>query len=250
MKERVIKYKGLDLKLNIDIDNIIDNVKEQYKPEVENLRKLIKKRHKYIHELHQLIKNKDVTMFMMVNAVKISRKMKKAYEINDKQAMILSYMYDVNMAKMDPINRYLETIHITKALRMDMDYLIDMGYIIKTSIYGYYGITDKGKRIIESVYNAYRQDYAYFIENRPSKRNYYYKAKGSKYSEQELEKRSQLYRQMMMPFWDGGFKVMPKDVNRRVDYLLEWIQQRKEKGMVVDPYYMKLVEKWSAAPKL
>jgi hypothetical protein len=50
---------------------------------------------------------------------------------------------------------------------------------------------------------------------------------------------------MMTPFWDGGYKVVPKSRKMRVDYLIEWIDKRKRSGLMVDEYYYNLLQKWS-----
>jgi hypothetical protein len=50
----------------------------------------------------------------------------------------------------------------------------------------------------------------------------------------------------MRPFWDGGYKVVPKNKDLRVKYLLGWIEKRRESGLFVDDIYMRFVEKWSA----
>jgi len=250
VKSRTIKYKGLDIKMDIDIDNIIKKVSSKYKPEIENYRKLLTKRQEYIHEQHHLLKDKDAFMYMMYDACNISKKIKKVYGINNRQMMVLTFLYNLSMAKVEHINDYLASIACNNIGKVVIDYLIELGYVFKTPVFEYFAITDKGKRIVESAYTALRQDFSYYVKNRKSKRDYIRKKYGTKYTDEERQKRSFLYRKMMMPFWDGGYKVMPKDVALRISYMTQWITQRKSKGLDVDPYYHQLIQKWSKSPDL
>mgnify|MGYP003333858239 FL=1 len=249
MKERVIKYKGLELNLSFDVNAIKREVRDEYKPEIAGLHNLLDKRHDYIHKLHQLIKEQDVTVFMLISASNISKKVKKIYNLTHKQMMILSYMSSINMAHPEQVTRYMKSIGMRSVTHTDMKGLVNLGYMMQTPLVYYYAATTEGKKIIKSIYAAFRQDYTYFIENRGIKRNHYVRAKKeNKYSDEEKARRSEHYKQMMMPFWDGGYKVMPKNVILRIDYMTKWIQKRKEKGLPVDDMYYRLVEKWSTNP--
>ena len=249
MKERVIKYKGLELNLSFDVNAIKREVKEEYQPEIQTLRKLLTKRQDYIHDLHQKMKEKDVTVFMLIAASNISKKVKKVYGLTNKQVMILSYLYSVNMGKPEQITRYMNTIGMRSVTHGDMRGLIALGYVVKSPVVQYYAATTEGKKIINSIYTAFRQDYAYFVENRGVKRghNPAKKKKEGKYSEAERQKRSEFYKQLMMPFWDGGYKVMPKKVGLRIEYMTNWIRDRRSKGLPVDDLYIRLIEKWSTS---
>lgn len=250
MKERVIKYKGLELNLSFDVDAIKREVKEEYQPEIQNLRKLLTKRQDYIHKLHQQMKEKDVTVFMLISASNIAKKVKKVYDLGHKQIMILSYLSGVNMANPEQMTRYMKSIAMRSVTHGDMKALVALGYVVKSPIVYYYAATTEGKKIINSVYSAFRQDYAYFIENRSIKRDHkpVKRKKGEKYTEAERQKRSEFYKQLMMPFWDGGYKVMPKNVSLRIEYMTNWIRERRAKGLPVDDLYIRLIEKWSASP--
>lgn len=57
MKERKIRYNGLDLKVTIDTDDMIEKVRNQYRPVISEMKKIIDKRNKYISKLHDLIKS-------------------------------------------------------------------------------------------------------------------------------------------------------------------------------------------------
>lgn len=249
MKERVIRYKGLELNLSFDINSIKREVKEEYQPEIQNLRKLLTKRQEYIHKLHQQMKEKDVTVFMLISASNIAKKVRKVYGTTHKQVMILSYLHSVNMGKPEQITRYMKSIGMNSVTHKDMRGLVELGYAVKSPVVQYYAATTEGKKIINSIYTAFRQDYAYFIENRGIKRDHKppKKKKEGKYSEAERQKRSDFYKQLMMPFWDGGYKVMPKKVGLRIEYMTNWIRDRRSKGLPVDDLYIRLIEKWSAS---
>lgn len=51
----------------------------------------------------------------------------------------------------------------------------------------------------------------------------------------------------MRPFWDGGYKIMPKDKKVRVEYVLNWMDKKRKEGEELDEMYMRLVTRWSSA---
>lgn len=250
MKERVIKYQGLDLKLSFDIDSIRREVAAEYKPQIQQMKQIIDKRDKYIKSMHKSMRDIDTTIFVLIDAVKIYRKAKKAYNIGEKSMHILSYMNGINMCTIEQINRYMSSVFMPETNTGEMRKLIGKDYVVKIPLPYYFAITDKGKKIIKNIYRAFRDDFDYFKKNKPVKVNHKIRTPtGGKYSPEELEKRSQQYRRLMFPFWDGGYKVIPKNRSTRCSYLAEWITNRRKAGLEVDDYYMKLLEKWSAVPE-
>lgn len=245
IKEKTIKHAGLDFKFVIDSSEFVEKLKDQYKPVIENLRKLLDKRDEYICKMHQMTKGTDVTMFLFANGLRVAKKASKLYGYNEKQYMALSYLNNTNMCKIEYLNKHLIGIGYRSLYKQELDKLVDNGCAIRVNNY-YCSITDKGKQVIKSIYVAYRQDIDFFIKNKKPTRRTSISGKTNKYSEEERERRGNFYRLMMRPFWDGGYKVIPKDKDMRVTYLLDWIKQKQKEGQVVDDMYMRLVERWAA----
>lgn len=247
MKERTIRYNGLDLKVTIDTDEMIEKVHNKYKPVIYEMRKIIDKRNKYISEMHKLMKDKESTMFLFVDAIQIQKKAKKAYGIGAKSYMVVTHMYKVNICLLSQIERYMKSIGFQGMSYAEMKTLVRAGYITEMDD-RYFGITDKGRKVIESIYNAFRQDYDYFLKHKVNGQSTIARKRTSnKYTEEQKKERGDFYRKMMRPFWDGGYKVMPKDRNLRVDYMLKWMDKKKKEGEELDELYMRLVTRWSSA---
>lgn len=244
-KERIIKHKGLDLKFTIDTSELTEKIKEQYKPVIDNLKKLLNKRDEYIYRMHRMSRETDVTIFLFTNGLRVAKKANRLYGYSEKQYMALSYLNNTNMCKTEYLSRHLVGIGYPKILKPEVAKLIEDGCVIKLNEQ-YCAITDKGKKVIASIYKAYRQDMDYYMKNKKPTRKTSIKEKSNKYTEEERDRRSQHYKTMMRPFWDGGYKVIPKNKDMRVTYLLGWIEKRKAIGLFVDDIYMRYVEKWSA----
>ncbi len=246
MRTRTIKFQGLDIKMNIDINDIVKKTSSKYKPKIDGYKKLVAKRNEYIHNMHQKMKDKEIGVYLIYDALRIMKKAKDAYDVDIRQLLTLSYLHGISMLRKDHINKYLIAIGCKPVTRIFLKKLVEYGYIMDAHKYAYYSITDKGRKIVDNIFLAFRQDYAFYEKNKPMKREYHTsQPAGTKYSDEEKEKRSILYRKMMTPFWDGGYKVVPKSRKMRVDYLVNWIDKRKRSGLMVDEYYYNLIEKWS-----
>jgi hypothetical protein len=247
-KQRTIKYNGLDFTINIDTKQIEDKVKGKYRPTIDGLRRLLNKREKYIQKLHNTLRDEDAIMFLFAGAKEVWRKAVKVHSLTPKEYIIITYLRGVNMATKEHITGHINSLGYAKAMYSDLCRLEKKGVIFRTPQYGYWAITDKGRKSISQVIQAIKQDYSYYKENKAKKHDHYIKEKSTtpKYSPQELEKRSFLYKQMMRPFWDGGYKVLPRSKERRVEYLINWIQDKKARGITVDKVYYTYIERWSA----
>ena len=242
MKQRTIKYKGLDLQLNIDVDSLVENVRGKYRGENARLRKLISKRNDYINKLHNQLRDKDAIMYMMLDGVQIYKKVSHLYKLKAKELFILHYLSSVNMSTVSGMNKYFISISKKLSTRQDMYAICEKGYAILVDRYGYYAITDQGRRVMNNIFVALKQDYTYFNHNRIAKKNRVIHVEGhTKYTTEERERRSEVYRKMMVPFWDSYIKMIPKDKKRRVEIIENWIAKQED----VDPYYFQLIDKWS-----
>jgi hypothetical protein len=245
-KERTIRHKGLDLKFTIDVSELTEKIKEQYKPIIDNLKILLNKRDEYIEKMHNMTRDTDVTIFMFTNGLRVAKKANKLYGYSEKQYMALSFLGTTNMCKIEYLSRYLTGIGYPKILKPEIWKLVEDGSVIMLN-QQYCAITDKGKKVISSIYKAYRQDMDFYMKNKKPTRKTSIRESKNKYTEEERERRSSFYKTMMRPFWDGGYKVIPKNKDLRVTYMLDWIEKRKADGLFVDDVYMRFVEKWSAS---
>lgn len=249
-KERRFSFKGVDVKLDINMESLIGGIREQlrdrYKGRIATLRDLLSKRNDYISKLHDILRKKDSAMFIMLDAVHIYKKANALYRINEKQMMILSYMYRTNMCSRIHVSRYLSSIGYVKMVTKDADLLRSRGYIIEVKE-GLFAITDEGRRIVNNVYNAFKQDYAYFRKNQSAvqqhEENRVIPRKNIPL--EEREKKRHFYRTMMAPFWNEGMKMMPKDKQARIEIINKYVSTLNELSMKVDPIYDRLIEMWS-----
>jgi predicted transcriptional regulator len=253
-KERKFSFKGVDVKFDINMESLIGGLREElksrYKNKIDVLKELVRKRNEYIINMHNILRHKDSAMFIMLDAVHIYKKANSIYRINEKQMMILSYMCRTNMANRIHVSRYLKSIGYAKMVAKDADLLKERGFLIEVKE-GFFGITDKGRKIIDNVYNAFKQDYAYFKKNQaPVQQHEEKRVIPRKFiPEEERDKKRQFYRAMMQPFWEYGLKKMPKDGLKRVEYINKYVKKLIELDMRVDPIYDRLIEKWSVPKK-
>lgn len=253
-KERKFSFNGVDVKFDINMDSLIggmrDELKSRYKNKIDVLKELVKKRDEYIISMHNILRKKDSAMFIMLNAVHIYKKANSLYGINEKQMMILSYMYRTNMASRIHASRYLMSIGYAKMVAKDADLLKERGFLIEVKE-GLFAATDSGRRIIDNVYNAFKQDYAYFKKNQsPVQQHEEKRVTPRKFiPEEERERKRHFYKTMMKPFWEAGMKMMPKNNEIRVDYVKKYLMKIKELGHEIDPIYYRLIEKWSVPNK-
>lgn len=249
-KERKFSFKGVDVKFDINMESLIgglrEELKDRYKGKIAILRDLLSKRNEYIVKLHDVLRKKDSAMFIMLDAVHIYKKANALYGINEKQMMILSYMYRTNMCSRIHVSRYLSSIGYPKMITKDAELLHSKGYIIEVKE-GLFASTDEGRRIVDNVYNAFKQDYAYFKKNQSPVQQHEEKrvAPRKNIPMEERDKKRHFYRTMMMPFWDIGMKMMPRSRESRIEHVNNYVNKLRDLDMKVDPIYEKLIEKWS-----
>lgn len=249
MKQKSIRYRDIDFKVNIGVDDLVNKLNEKYKKEYgdENkvLRKLLNKRDKRIVEIHKLLRDRDLSSFMVINGAKIFRKVFKRYGLNDRLLTILSFMDTIKRCKADGLNTYLLSIGQIPYKAREIDKLVELGYSIRLQVAKTFGITDKGKAVIDGIYAAYRKDMEFFISNRVYRKMSEMRiSPGTKFSEEERAIRRAKYRMLMLPFWESGRKLMPKDPSVRAKYLREWLLDKKRQGMEVDPWYFETLKRW------
>lgn len=250
-KERTIKYRGLDFTINIDTKEIENKVKGKYKPTIDSLRRLLNRRERYIQKLHNTLRDEDAVMFLFASAKEIWRKASTVHALTPKEYMIITYLKDINMARIDHITGHIQALGFNKVLYSDMCRLEKKGMVLRSPEFGYWAITDKGRQTISQVLSALKQDYTYYKQHKAAKHDHFVKPKSTtpKYTPEEIERRSFLYKQMMRPFWDGGYKTLPRNRQKRVDYLIEWVQSKKSRGLPVDQAYYNYIQRWSLPDK-
>lgn len=244
-KQKTIRFKGLDLGLNIDINGLIDQFKERYRPVFTTLKRMVVRRERYIKKLHKQLRNTDNILYSMYTGTRIHKKVKKLYNLTEKQVMILGYLLNLEQASLDSIKSYFKAANINKPTQVDMDALIEYNYIMASDKKGYYFVTDNGKIVTEKIASAYQEDMWYYMKNKIRKQS---NRSGSdnelKYTEEEREKRATLYRHLMTPFWDNGLSRIPRDKKMRCDILKAWIDDKEGIGRQVDERYHKYLAKW------
>lgn len=249
-KERKFSFKGVDVKFDINMESLISGIREdlraRYKGKINTLRELVNKRNQYIKSVHNILRERDSAMFIMLDAVHIYKKANALYGINEKQMMILSYMSRTNMSNKIHISRYLRSIGYPKVVKKDEDTLWQKGYIIGLKD-GFFGITDAGRKIIDNVYNAFKQDYVYFRKNQSPVHQHEEKRAPIRrpLTKEEIDNKRHFYKTMMMPFWDINMKMMPKDREVRLKYVNQYLEKLKSNGQEIDPIYDTLISKWS-----
>lgn len=246
-RQRSIKYNGLDIKLDIDINSLISNEKEKYKPEIAILKKNITSRDNYIKKLHGEIKKTENAMYVFIMCCRIHDKVKELYNISYGDYMILSYISEIDHVNTDRIIKYFKTLDI-QISKYRLKKMIEFGYVNKSPKSGYVYITDIGKKVVTAVVGAMKQDYSYYMNKRFSKKKiliHSRKENYNKYTEEERENRAKYYRVMMKPFWDSDIKKIPRDAMSRYILLKKWMAINVEDAK--DPIYTKLLNKWFIA---
>jgi hypothetical protein len=245
--KKTISYKGINFELNVDINKLIDDTKEKYREIFSTLKNMVRSRERYIKRLHKTIKNRDHQMRFFTICANIYEKASKIYKMKVSDFDVMAYMYDIDHASFERINNYVVASGSKKVSAWTMSRLERLGYILKSEKAGYYYISDNGKQIVEKVTAAISQDTKYYFKNRISKRNTGSSSNKdrpfgeSKYSEDELHRRSAQYKVFMKPYWDFGKKRLPADPFIRYSILRKWMEEKEKNGEEIDPVYNKYI---------
>lgn len=242
-KQRIISYKGLDLGLNIDLTKIYEQVKEKYRPIFTTLKRMVLKREKYIKRLHKQLKKKDNIMYLWYYSTKIKSKAYEIYGLNERKIMFINYLYDKDYASFDAAIEQLRAVNVRIIMKREVKELVKDGYIGDTTYTNYYYATPKGKQVIEQVSEAIKKDFMYYMKNKINAHRYK-AALGNKFSQEEKQKRAELYRVMMTPFWEMGKKKIPKDKGYRCEILKNWIDDKKKNHIEVDERIIQHYDRW------
>jgi hypothetical protein len=243
--KKIMSYKGINFELNIDVNKLIGDMKEKYVAAFTTLKNMVRSRERYIKRLHKTIKNRDHQIRALTICANIYQKAAKIYKLQISDFDVLAYMYDIEHTNFDRINNYIVAAGCKKIRKWTMLRLEKLGYILNSEKEGYYYISDSGKQIVEKVSSAIQHDMKYYLSNRISKRNvsrFASKEKAfgeSKYSEDELYRRSAQYKVFMKPYWDFGKKRLPADPFIRYSILRKWMEEKENLGEKIDPVYNK-----------
>ena len=134
-----------------------------------------------------------------------------------------------------------------KCTMNDMKSLSDKGLVVREGIGRFFYITDLGRQKLESVVSVYKSSMKYFVDNKKkfNTKKVYENGKRRitpKFSEEQKKERSIMYRKMMLPFWESGFKRVPKDKKLRVNTLADWLEKNDTEDK---EYYINYMKKWS-----
>jgi hypothetical protein len=198
---------------------------------------MVRSREKYIRKMHREIKDPRNRMRVFSVCVNIYEKVHKIYGIRLSEYDILASMYQLDHVSLTRIANYSKEVGIKVPTLAIMNKLCRFGYIAQSERRGFFYITTEGKNLVDNVLGAIKQDMTYYISKKP-KNSYVHSLLLKdkfvhKYSKEELERRRKQYINLMKPYWDAGYKKMPKDRFVRYEILDRWIKNRETYGLEV-----------------
>jgi hypothetical protein len=234
---KTVKSNGLMFELNIDANSLIEQVKDRFRGAFTILKKMVRSREKYIRKMHREIKDPRNRMRMFSACVTIYEKVHKIYGIRLFEYDVLASMYQLDHVSLTRIVNYSKDVGIRAPTLAIMNRLCRLGYIAKSERKGFFYITTEGKNLVDNVLGAIKQDMTYYISKKPKSSHIHtllLKDKFvHKYSQEELERRRKQYINLMKPYWDAGYKKMPKDRFIRYEILDKWVRNREMFGLEV-----------------
>jgi len=238
---------GINVSAYINTDELEKALVLPYKERIKHLESIIKKRDYYIKNMHFQLKKRKWIMYLGYISHKLMKPLPN--RLSMKRMLILFYMYERNFTSVNKIQNDFKELGVpSSSIRVDVNYIINIG-LVAVDGRGFYYLLDKGREIVEYYEKntikmflhmaKIKQDITQMKSANDSLK------KPSKYNEEELKRRKFTYTKLMTPFWEAGFKIMPKDKGRRIDILLAWIKKHN----IQDPWYNKLIFNWGSRSK-
>ena len=235
---------GINISAFINTDELEKSLLAPYKERIKYLEAIVKKRDYYIKNMHFQLKKRKWIMYLGYISHNLMKPLPK--RLNMKRMLILFYMYERNYSAVTKIQKDFKELGVPHTkINPDVNYLIDIGLVAKDSRSFYY-LLDKGREIVEYYEKntiktflhmaKIKQDISQMKNANDSLK------KPTKYSEEQLKERRIKYVKLMKPFWDSGYKIIPKDKGKRIDILANWIK----KFDVKDEWYNQLVFNWGS----
>lgn len=237
MADKIIRHKGIKVKMSVDMDEYIDNVVKPYKERIKTLEALLEKRHKYISVIHSAYKDKNNVIFNMYATNRISKALKG--NLNDRRIILLSYLNNVSFCTLDSANKYMKSAGITLPFsNKDVRFFKDNGYarVDGPVIYITYKGIDKIKELVDTYHSAMK----FYFENKKKIRT---NRKMPTIRDEVRERRSVFYKKMMRPFWESGLNVINRDNAARITVVQDWMKNKELEEADVN-FYTKLITGW------
>ena len=220
---------------------------------------LIEKRNDYIKFVHDSIKDPKLLSLIYVNSIEIEKKIRIEADISSAMVFALSIFKDGKpksieeiIANMSPFGFNFET----NRLFQTMSY---RGLITKIDDKFHY-ISPKGKVVLKILnkemrkmlksYVFYKRNPVIFEEKEKTKKVIkgwdLSNRKKRIYSDEEKEKLSNNYIELMQPYYDMGKGItkLPRLGVQRIKDYEEWIANKEALGEVVNERYYRLLEEW------
>jgi len=238
---------GINISAFINTDELEKTLLAPYKERIKYLEAIVKKRDYYIKNMHFQLKRKKWIVYLGYISHILMKPLPS--KLNIKRMMILFYMYERNFTSVEKIKKDFKELGVpSTTVLKDMNYLMSINLATRDGR-GFYYLLDKGREVVEYYEKnmlrkffhmaKIKQDVTQIKDPNESLK------KPSKYSEEEIKRRRITYSRLMAPFWESGYKIMPRDKGKRINIVLGWIK----KNNIQDDWYTKLIFKWGSMSK-
>jgi len=250
IKSKTITHEGLNVTMNIDVGSLKEKLLGPYRYALKVLKSMVLKRERYIKKLHRTLRKRDNIIFNIYASNRIYAT--SSVDLSTKRLVILSYLYNTDYAKLERIRADLKVAGTGVYVKqLDLNFLVNKGLILKAEDSRYYYISDIGKKKIDYVCELWKSSMHYFLKNKANKGTTIFKvAEKDKrprriFTTEQKEQKSIWYRTMMQPFWESNIKSIPRDLNKRRDVLIAWMDNKKMRGEPIDKLHYEYLQKWS-----
>ena len=238
---------GINVSAYINTDELERAILAPYKERVKVLEAQVKKRDYYIKNMHFQLRKRKWIMYLGYISHELMKPLPK--RLNIKRMLILFYMYERNFTSVEKIKKDFKELGVASTT-----ILVDMNYFISANLAtrdgrGFYYLLDKGREVVEYYEKNTVRKFLHMAKIRQDviqmKNANDSLKKPSKFSEEELKNRRIRYAKLMKPFWDSGYKIMPKDRGKRINILASWIKDNN----IQDEWYNQLIFNWGSMSK-
>lgn len=237
--KKTMQTNGLLLSLNIDTEKLVENIKNRYKIAFDTLKKMVRSRERYIKKMHKELRCEKNSMRIFGVCVSIYKKLNAIYNIKIAEYEMLAAMYDLDEISTHRLMNYCRSIGISRPRVNSLNRLVERGYVARSDRKDSFYITIEGKNLVKSVVGAIKQDMTFYVKAKPKRGlpnyNFMQSEIKPKYTEEEIKRRREQYIRLMKPYWDAGYKRMPKTEYDRFRVLNEWVVVNERTGKKIHP---------------
>jgi hypothetical protein len=238
---------GINISAFINTDELERNLLAPYKERVKVLEAQVKKRDYYIKNMHFQLRKRKWIIYLGYISNSLMKPLPN--KLNIKRMMVLFYMYERNFTSVEKIKKDFSELNVPcTGMITDMNYFIKSGLATRDGR-GFYYLLDKGREVVEYYEKNMLKRFLHMAKIKQDitqmKNPNDSLKKPTKYSEDEIKSRRITYTKLMKPFWESGYKIMPKDKGKRIDILAKWIKEHN----IQDEWYNKLIFNWGSKSK-